>query len=47
MGKVASRLSDDEVAWLGVWLASQRASADAAPAPARKTKLPLDCGDLK
>ena len=47
MGKVASRLSDDEVAWLGVWLASQRASADAAPAPARSTKLPLDCGDLK
>jgi cytochrome c553 len=47
MGKVASRLSDGEVAWLGVWLASQRASADAAPAPARSTELPLDCGDLK
>ena len=47
MAKVASRLSDDEVAWLGVWLASQRASADAAPAPARTTKLPLDCGDLQ
>jgi len=47
MGKVASRLSDDEVAWLGVWLASQRASADAAPAPALSTKLPLDCGDLE
>jgi hypothetical protein len=32
---------------LGVWLASQRASAEAVPAPARSAKLPLDCGDLK
>jgi cytochrome c553 len=49
MGKIASRLSADEGAWLGAWLASQRvsAAAAAAPPPARSAKLPLDCGDLK
>lgn len=47
MGKIASRLSADEVSLLAAWLASQRASADAAPAPARSAKLPLDCGELK
>ena len=47
MGKIASRLSADDVSLLGAWLASQRASADAAPAPARSAKLPMDCGDLK
>ena len=45
MGKVAARLSDDEVALLGEWLASQRASVE--PGPVRSGKLPLDCGDLK
>jgi cytochrome c553 len=47
MAKVASRLNQEDVAFLGAWLASQRTSVDAAPAPARSAKLPLDCGDLK
>jgi cytochrome c553 len=47
MAKIASRLNNEDVALLGAWLASQRASADAPPAPARSAKLPLDCGDLK
>jgi cytochrome c553 len=47
MGKIASRLSADEVSLLAAWLASQRASADAAPAPTRSANLPLDCGELK
>lgn len=47
MGKVAARLNGDDVPALAAWLASQPASIDAVPAPAKSIKPPLDCGNLE
>ena len=44
MARIASRLSGDDIAAVSAWLASQPASPDTPPAPARSLKLPMNCG---
>jgi cytochrome c553 len=44
MARIASRLSGDDIAAVSTWLASQPASPDTSPAPARSLKLPMNCG---
>ena len=44
MARIASRLSGEDIAAVSAWLASQPASPDTPPAPARSLKLPMSCG---
>lgn len=44
MARIASRLSGDDIAAVSAWLASQPASPDTPPVPARSLKLPMSCG---
>jgi cytochrome c553 len=44
MARIASRLSGDDIAAVSLWLASQPASPETPPAPARSLKLPMNCG---
>ena len=44
MARIASRLGGDDIAAVSAWLASQPASPDTPPVPARSLKLPMSCG---
>jgi cytochrome c553 len=44
MSKIAGVLTDEEIAAVSTWLASQPVPRDARPAAARADPLPLECG---
>lgn len=44
MQRIATRLSDTDIASVAAWLAQQPAPADPAPEPSNVTRMPLSCG---
>ncbi len=46
MAKIVKKMSAADISAVTAWLSEQRVPADAAPAPALKTRLPLECGKL-
>jgi cytochrome c553 len=46
MAEIVKKMSGADISAATAWLSEQRVPADATPAPASKTKLPLECGNL-
>ena len=47
MKRIATRLSEDDVAAVAAWLSSQNAPADASPESPNLVRMPLACGSQK
>ncbi|MDB5958973.1 MAG: Cytochrome [Massilia sp.] len=47
MKRIATRLSDSDVAAVSAWLSHQAPSADAAPEPSNLVRMPIACGSQK
>jgi cytochrome c553 len=47
MKRIASRLSESDVAAVAAWLARQDAPSDPSPEPANRVRMPLTCGSQK
>lgn len=47
MQRIATRLTDTDIASIAAWLAQQPAPADTTPEPSNLTKMPLSCGSQR
>jgi cytochrome c553 len=47
MKRIASRLSDTDIAAVSAWLAQQRPPKDASPESSNLVRMPFSCGSQK
>jgi cytochrome c553 len=47
MKRIASRLSDADIAAVAAWLSQQTPRADASPEPSNLVRMPLACGSQR